>query len=94
MAGWQHEIRVDRGAPETSDGEDCDGNVEASFTKDQLLENIMLYRVNRDHQLRDAPPSAQTSIRFSRSAFITTLNDDSAIAAAAMIGESRNPVNG
>ncbi len=37
---------------------------------------------------------AYTATLFSLSAFITTLNDDRAIAAAAMIGESNMAVNG
>ena len=38
--------------------------------------------------------SGQSGIRRSRSAFATTLTDDSAIAAAAMIGDSSRPKTG
>lgn len=52
-----------------------------------------------DHALRDAAglgglADVHSLTRFSRSALPTTLTDDRAIAAAAMIGDSRMPKNG
>ena len=34
---------------------DCDGDVERSFTKDQLLTNVMVYWVTRHRDVVDAP---------------------------------------
>src|SRR5690606_34470411 len=52
-----------------------------------------------DHPLRDAAclrgrTDIHSFIRLRRSALVTTLTDDKAIAAAAIIGESRMPKNG
>ena len=52
-----------------------------------------------DHALRDAAavrrcPDAHSFTPFSRSAFRTTVKDDSAIAAPASIGDSRMPATG
>lgn len=49
-----------------------------------------------DHALRDSArfrclPDVHSACRFSRSALVTTLTEDNAMAAAAMIGESRMP---
>ena len=54
------------------------------------------FLVMADHPLRDPGCGRRTAdvhnvTRLRRSALVTTLTDDSAIAAAAMIGESRMP---
>ena len=39
---------------------DCDGDVERSFTKDQLLANVMLYWVDRDRPFGWAPRTIES----------------------------------